>query len=242
MTDSVFLSDLAEPLPVVGATVVLDGSEGRHAATVRRIGPGESVIIADGAGRGVRGTVTASTKSSIDVEVTEILAAAEPVLRITVAQALAKGDRSDIALEMITELGASRIIPWQASRSIVRWHGERADKAHAKWVTTVREATKQSRRLRIPEVAAVASTKQLAAMIIDHDLTVVLHEEADEHFAALQLPRHGSIMIIVGPEGGIAPEELDAFTAAGARPVLISDGVLRTSTAAAVAMAGIQLR
>lgn len=242
MTDPVFLSELADPLPAVGATVVLDGSEGRHAATVRRIGSGQRVIIADGAGRGIRGTVIAAGKSTIDVEVTETLAAEEPPLRITVAQALAKGDRSDIALEMITELGASRIIPWQASRSIVRWQGDRAAKSQARWVGTVREATKQSRRLRIPAVDPVASTKQLATMIADHQLTLVLHEEATLRFADLRLPDHGSIMIIVGPEGGIAPDELDAFAAAGGRPVLISNGVLRTSTAAAVAMAGILLR
>lgn len=242
MTDPVFLSELADPLPEIGATIVLDGSEGRHAATVRRIGAGETVIVADGQGRGVRGTVTGATKTSVDVVVSETLTTAEPERRITVAQALAKGDRSDIALEMITELGVTKIIPWQASRSIVRWQGERAVKSHARWVGTVREATKQSRRLLIPEVASVASTKQLATMIADHQLTLVLHEEARLRFADLDLPDHGSIMIIVGPEGGIAPEELDAFAAAGGRPVLISDGVLRTSTAAAVAMAGILLR
>ncbi|SDT24107.1 16S rRNA (uracil(1498)-N(3))-methyltransferase [Microlunatus soli] len=242
MTDPVFLSELADPLPEIGTTVVLDGSEGRHAATVRRIGPGESVIIADGAGRGVRGTVVATTKTSIDLEVTGLLTSDQPPLTITVAQALAKGDRSDIALEMITELGAGTIIPWQASRSIVRWQGERATKSHARWLSTVREATKQSRRLRVPEVTPVASTKQLTSMIADHELTLVLHEEATERLADLRLPQTGAIMIIVGPEGGIAPSELDAFTAAGGRSVVISDGVLRTSTAAAVAIAGVLLR
>lgn len=200
------------------------------------------MVIADGTGRGVRGTVVATSKSSIEVTVAETMITGTPALSITVAQALAKGDRSDIALEMITELGASTIIPWQAARSIVRWQGERADRSHAKWVGTVREATKQSRRLRVPDVLPVATTKQLAAMISDHQLALVLHEEATTRFADLELPPRGSIMIIVGPEGGIAPDELELLTAAGGRPVLISDGVLRTSTAAAVAMAGILLR
>ncbi|HEY9291156.1 MAG TPA: 16S rRNA (uracil(1498)-N(3))-methyltransferase, partial [Microlunatus sp.] len=225
-----------------GASIVLDGAEGRHAATVRRIGPGESVVISDGAGRGVRGPVIEADKSSITVRVDQTMIIGEPEITITVAQALAKGDRSDIALEMITELGVTKIIPWQAGRSIVRWHGDRALKSRAKWVSTVREATKQSRRLRIPEVTEVASTKQLASMIVDHDLTLVLHEEAKIKFAELELPTAGRIMIIVGPEGGIAAEELAAFAAAGGHPVLVSDGVLRTSTAAAVAISGILLR
>lgn len=242
MTDPVFLGELPDPLPSVGSSVVLDGPEGRHAATVRRIRPGEQVIIADGAGRGIRGPVTEAVKSSITVEVRQTMITPEPKIKIAVAQALAKGDRSDIALEMITELGASMIIPWQSARSIVRWSGDRADKSHAKWQATVREATKQSRRLRIPLVDQLASTRQLATKINDHDLTLILHEEATLRLPELTLPDSGRIMIIVGPEGGIAPDELDLLTAAGGQPVSISDGVLRTSTAAAVAIAGILLR
>ncbi|MBO0812443.1 MAG: 16S rRNA (uracil(1498)-N(3))-methyltransferase [Microlunatus sp.] len=242
MTDPVFLGELPDPLPAAGSAVLLDGPEGRHAATVRRIRPGERVIIADGAGRAIAGPVTEAGRSSITVEVLDQLSAAEPALKITVAQALAKGDRSDIALEMITELGATKIIPWQASRSIVRWSADRADRSRAKWQATVREATKQSRRLRVPVVDAVATTRQLAIKIADHDLTIILHEEADIWLPRLDPPRQGRIMIIVGPEGGIAPDELETLAGAGGKPALISDGVLRTSTAAAVAMAGLLLR
>jgi 16S rRNA (uracil1498-N3)-methyltransferase len=241
VTAPVFLAPLADRL-AVGAVVEVDGAEGRHAATVKRITTGEQVVISDGAGRGVRGPVVATTKTSISVQVEQLLSAAEPAVRITVAQALAKGDRSDIALEMITELGATRIVPWQAARSIVRWTGDRAEKSHAKWVGTVREATKQSRRLRVPAVEQLANTRRLAAMIDDHDLTLVLHEEATVRLPEIEIPAAGSVLIIVGPEGGIAPDELQAFTAAGGRPVSISDGVLRTSTAAAVAISGILLR
>lgn len=242
MTDPVFLGELPDPLPPPGAVVVLDGPEGRHAATVRRIRPGERVTIGDGAGRGISGPVVETTKSSITVEVRETMITPEPALKITVAQALAKGDRSDIALEMITELGVYRIIPWQSARSIVRWSGERAEKSHAKWQATVREATKQSRRLRVPVVDQPVSTSQLAIKINDHDLALVLHEEATTRLPQIRLPQTGSILIIVGPEGGIGPEEIDSLTAAGGTPVSISDGVLRTSTAAAVAIAGILLR
>ena len=199
-------------------------------------------MISDGRGRGVRGPVTEAAKSSITIRVEQTMIIEEPTLQIGVAQALAKGDRSDLACEMITELGATMIIPWQASRSIVRWQGDRAVKSHAKWVNTVREATKQSRRLRVPEVVAVHSTKQLVTAMADHDLVLVLHEDAKINFSDVSVPDQGKIMIIVGPEGGIAPEELETFTAAGARSVRISDGVLRTSTAAAAAIAAILLR
>lgn len=242
VTDPVFLGELPDPLPDVGTPVVLDGPEGRHAATVRRIRPGERVIIADGAGRGISGPVIEAGKSSITVEVQQTMITPDPKIKITVAQALAKGDRSDIALEMITELGATMIIPWQSARSIVRWSGDRADKSHAKWQATVREATKQSRRLLVPLVDQPVNTRQLATKINDHDRTLILHEEATLRLPELALPQVGRIMIIVGPEGGITPDELDLLTAAGGQPVSISDGVLRTSTAAAVAMAGILLR
>jgi len=242
VTDPVFLGDLPDPLPAVGTSIVLDGPEGRHAATVRRIRPGERVIIADGFGRGIGGPVIDAGKSSITVDVRETMIDPEPKIKITVAQGLAKGDRSDIACEMITELGASMIIPWQAARAIVRWSGDRADRAYAKWQATVREATKQSRRLRIPTVDQLATTKQLATKINDHDLTLILHEEATIRLPELALPDTGRIMIIVGPEGGIAPDEVDLLEAAGGQPVSISDGVLRTSTAGAVAMAAILLR
>lgn len=242
MTDPVFLGNLSDPLPAVGSSVVLDGPEGRHAATVRRIRPGEQVIIADGAGRGIGGRVTDAGKSSITVEVQQTMITPDPKIKITVARALAKGDRSDIALEMITELGATMIIPWQSARAIVRWSGDRADKSRAKWQATVREATKQSRRLRIPTVDQLATTKQLVTKINDHDLTLILHEEATIRLPELALPDSGRVMIIVGPEGGIAPDELELLTTAGGTPISISDGVLRTSTAAAVAMAAILLR
>jgi 16S rRNA (uracil1498-N3)-methyltransferase len=242
VSDPVFLADLPDPLPQPGSPVLVAGAEGRHAATVRRIRAGEQVVVSDGYGRGIRGPVIEAGKDSITVRVNRTETADEPAIRITIAQALAKGDRSDLACQIVTELGAVRIVPWQAARSIVRWQADRAAKSHAKWVNTVREAAKQSRRLRVPEVTGATSTRQLAAMISDLDLALILHEEAQAGFADLRLPRAGNVLIIVGPEGGIAPDELDAFTAAGGCPVRVSDGVLRTSTAAAVAMSGILLR
>lgn len=243
MTDPLFLDeDLLDPVPEVGAVFELTGDEGRHAAVVRRIGPGESVLVSDGRGRGVRAVVLAAAKSGLQLRVEEHLVAPAPALEVVAVQALAKGDRSELAVEMLTEMGVGRIWPWQASRSIVRWSAERGDKALARWRGTAREATKQSRRLRVPEVGPVLSTARLVEEIERADLALVLDEDAAVPLRDVVLPVRGRVLLVVGPEGGIAAEELERFTAAGARAVLLSDGVLRTSTAGVVALAGLLLR
>ncbi len=241
MTDALFLGELADS-PALGQRIELTGPEGHHAAAVRRIRVGEQVIIADGAGRAVRGPVTDVGKQSVAVQVAEILTSPERPLRITVAQALAKGDRSELAIEMLTELGVDEVWPWQSSRSIVRWAGERGERSRVKWRSTVREATKQSRRFRVPAVGAVTTTKALAAQVAGFDAVLVLHEDATTPIGEIVLPTAGSLLIVVGPEGGIAPEELTALTGAGATAVTISDGVLRTSTAGVVALASVLTR
>jgi len=242
VTYPLFLADLADPLPAVGARVELTGDEGRHAVVVRRIQVGEVVVLSDGSGRGVRGPVVQVSKTALTVEVVDQLRAPDSALRWVAAQALAKGDRSELAIEMMTELGVTEILPWSSTRSVVRWSGERGDKALARWRATVREATKQSRRLVVPAVSAPVSTRQLTAAVAAADLAIVLHEEAAESLANLALPVGGTVLVIIGPEGGITDEEIDALRGAGAQVVRISDGVLRTSTAGVVALAGLMLR
>lgn len=235
MTRPLFLTELADPLPTPGSGVRLGGDEGRHAAVVKRITAGEEILLADGAGRGLIAEVTAADKQGLDVVVSEHLPGSTPGRRITVAQALAKGDRGELAVEMMTEVGVAEILAWQASRSIVKWTGDRGAKSLRKWASTAREATKQSRRLRVPTVDGPLSTKQLAARVSAADLALVLHEDASESLTRQPLPATGEILLVVGPEGGISAEELEVLTAAGARAVSISDGVLRTSTAGVVA-------
>lgn len=243
VSDPLFLLDrLDDPLPAVGALVHLDGEEGRHAVVVRRLRAGESIILSDGGGRGLRGEIVEVGKSSLTMAVTEQLNTVESGPRYVAVQALAKGDRSELALEMLTEMGVHEVVPWQASRSIVRWSGERTEKSLSRWRSTVREATKQSRRLRVPVVSELVSTTGLVDRIRHADLALLLHEDATTPLSQTDLPVDGEVLIIVGPEGGISPEELAAFAAAGAHPVVISDGVLRTSTAGVVALAGLMLR
>jgi 16S rRNA (uracil1498-N3)-methyltransferase len=244
VTDPLFFSDaLAEPWPAVGSRFTLGGDDGRHAAVVRRIRPGEMVLIGDGRGNGVRGRVVHATKAGLDIEVSQTLTEppSRPV-RFVAAQALVKGDRAELAVEMLTELGIDEIVPWAASRSVVRWTTDRADKSLARWRAAAREAAKQCRRLRIPAVTDPVSTRELMARVGSADLAVVLHEEATESLATIGLPVAGSVLMVVGPEGGITPEELGALVGAGARAVSVSDAVLRTSTAGTVALAGMLLR
>ena len=237
MTAPVFVVDtarLAAASP--GAVVRLEGAEGRHAAAVKRLEPGESVTLTDGLGLGAHGTVTAvHGKDALDVTLATLAEESEPSPRIVVVQALPKGDRGELAVETMTEVGVDVVIPWAASRCITQWKGERGAKALAKWRATAREAGKQSRRLRFPEVREPMTTRQLAPLLAAAALAAVLHEEGAEPLATAPLPTAGDLVLIVGPEGGVSPEELAAFAAAGARPYRLGPSVLRTSTAGVAA-------
>lgn len=241
-SEPLFHAELTDPLPPPGETVLLDGPEGRHAAMVRRIRTGETVVLADGAGRAVSGPVVATGKQTLTVQVAEHRIEPAPGLRYVVAQALAKGDRGELAVELLTEVGVSEIVPWQASRSIVRWSGERGTKALARWRSSAREAAKQSRRLWVPTVTDPLGTAGLARRIADADLALLLHEDAPHPLASVELPSSGEVLLVVGPEGGIAPDELTSLTAAGGRAVLLTPHVLRTSTAGVVGCSGLMLR
>lgn len=236
MTDPLFLHPLT-PDPVVGATVRLDGPEGRHAATVKRLGVGEAILLSDGAGRGVRGEVAGVDRNTVDVTVLEVLTAPERPWHVTVVQALPKGERAELAVEVLTEVGAEAIVPWQASRSIVRWQGERGEKARTRWQSTAREAAKQCRRLDVPVVEPLHTTKQLLSRLASVDHVLVLHESAAVPLWAEPPPIGGTLALVVGPEGGISDDELAALAAVGGRPVGLGDTVLRTSTAGVVALA-----
>lgn len=219
-------------------TVTLDGPEGRHAVSVRRLRVGEQIVLTDGAGNGGVGTVAAvEGKDRLDVAVTDVRAEGVPAPLITVVQALPKGDRGELAVETMTETGVDAVVPWSAARCVTQWRGERGAKALAKWRATAREAGKQSRRLRFPDVAEMAGTKQVAALLAGADFAAVLHEEGSEPLATAALPAEGSIVLVVGPEGGVSPEELAAFAEAGAKPYRLGPSVLRTSTAGTAATA-----
>ncbi|ATL27685.1 16S rRNA (uracil(1498)-N(3))-methyltransferase [Streptomyces formicae] len=221
-----------------GGRYVLDGPEGRHAVSVKRLRAGEDVVLTDGAGRWAQ-CVVLDTEGKDRLVVKLDSYAEEPAEspRVTVVQALPKGDRGELAVETMTETGVDAVVPWTASRCITQWKGERGLKALAKWRATAREAGKQSRRVRFPEVLDAASTKQVAALLAEADFAAVLHEEGSEPLATAELPASGHIVLVVGPEGGVSPDELAAFAEAGAKPYRLGRSVLRTSTAGTAATA-----
>jgi 16S rRNA (uracil1498-N3)-methyltransferase len=240
VTDALFLLEsMAGTRPTVGDEVLVDGTEGHHAVAVRRLRAGERVVVADGSGSGVRGEVVDATKAGLRVQVLEVLDEPAPPVRLVVAQALAKGDRGELAVEMLTEVGVAEVVPWQASRSVARWSADRVDRGLTRWRSTAREAAKQSRRLRVPTVSDPVTTQALVGRLGAADLALVLHEDATDPIAAVTLPAEGEVVVVVGPEGGISPEELAAFDAVGARTVRVGDHVLRTSTAGVVALAAL---
>lgn len=233
------VDDLTHATP--GSTVEVRGDEAHHAVAVRRLAVGESVVLTDGVGRSVTGPIATTGKKVFTVTVETAESAPRPQPTFTVVQALPKGDRGELAVEVLTEVGVDVVVPWAAARSVAVWRGERATKSQAKWSATAREAAKQARRVWHPEVTALAHTPDVTARIASAPLAVVLHEDAAEALSDIVVP-DGEIVVVVGPEGGITPEELDTFTAVGARPVRLGAEVLRTSTAGVVAVGALLSR
>ncbi len=277
MTAPVFLADGAD---LAADLIVLAGAEGRHAATVRRIRPGERADVTDGHGLLAECVVTAAAAGQVELRVQARREVPVPDPLITVVQAIPKGERAELAVETMTEVGVDVIVPWQAERCVARWPADRAPKALGRWRSAAREAAKQARRARVPEVTGLASSADVVARISAAALAIVLEPDArlalsqlalsqlalpqlalpqpalaqrtgsqpagsqpgvpgpeKEKLAPPPLPVSGDIDLIVGPEGGISPGELTAFTDAGATPARLGESVLRTSTAGAVAAA-----
>lgn len=252
MTRPVFLGEDLNPDPAslaAGDRATLGGPEGRHAASVRRIGAGEWVDVVDGRGLRVTCEVAGGDKSSLSLVAREVVHEDAPVPEIVLVQALAKGGRDEAAVEICTEIGVDRVIPWASQRAIVQWKGPKAAKGRAKWEDAARAAAKQSRRAWVPPVEEAKDTRELAAWVRtltdEAGVAFVCHEEAVESLGAAlaraqESRPNGSpparIALIVGPEGGIGPEETEQLVQAGAATIGLGANVLRSSTAGAVAL------
>lgn len=234
MQPPVFLADRAL---LDNDVVVLSGAEGRHAATVRRLRPGERADVGDGAGLVAECVVTGPAPGGLELTVQARREVPRPDPSITVVQAIPKGDRGELAVEEMTEVGVDRIVPWAAARCVPVWQGARGERSLAKWRLTAREAAKQSRRAWLPEVTDAASAGLVAQLISTAALAIVLEPGADVGLGRLSLPESGDMLVVVGPEGGITGEEGAAFRAAGAVACRLGPTVLRTSTAGPVAAA-----
>ncbi|MGV0745751.1 16S rRNA (uracil(1498)-N(3))-methyltransferase [Mycolicibacterium sp. XJ870] len=232
-----------DALPGATELAVVDGDEGFHAANVRRIRVGEEIDLSDGAGALAHCVVEEVTKGRLSARVLDRRTVAPASPLVTVVQALPKSDRSELAVELATEAGADEFIAWQAARCVARWDGPKVEKGLRRWGAVARSAARQSRRAYIPVVDGVVSTAGLVGRVasdVDAGAVVLaLYESATAPITELPLAQADSLMLIVGPEGGISDDEIAALTAAGARPVRLGPSVLRTSTAAAVALGAI---
>ena len=221
-------------------TFLLDGPEGHHAAAVRRLGAGAPLTVTDGAGSGADCVVESVARDALALRISRRRTEPAPVPRIVLAQALVKGDRGELAVELATETGVDAVVPWRAARCVARWdEGPRGAKALARWRNTAREAAKQSRRLWVPPVADPVSTAGLASLVRSAALAVVLDAAAPSGLTDLTLPADGDVVLVVGPEGGISDSESDVLRDAGAQVARLGPTVLRASTAAAAAIAAL---
>lgn len=235
-----------------GDVVRVTGSEARHAVQVVRLGVGERVLVSDGAGRRSLGEIVSAQPTELVVRLGTLEHVPERSPRFVLVQALAKADRDEQAIEAATELGVDAVVPWQAYRSIVKWRGQRpdqgarvdkgaradkADKGRQRWVSVVSAAAKQARRPRVPMVAGLAGLAGVRELVAAAELALVLHEDASEPLAGVELPASGDVVVVVGPEGGISPEELETLAAAGARLVRLGPEVLRSGSAGPAALA-----
>jgi 16S rRNA (uracil1498-N3)-methyltransferase len=235
---------LADSLAGVGAggMVEVTGDEAHHAVAVRRLRVGERLVLTDGAGTVAKGVVESTGKRVFAVRVEEVRREPRPAPEVVVVQAIPKGDRGELAVEVLTEVGVARVVPWGAARSVAVWKGERAVKSLARWRSTAREAGKQARRSWSVEVAEPARTADVVALVAAADLAVVLHEAASTPLASVEVPATGRVVVVVGPEGGLTDEEVDALVGAGAVSVRLGAEVLRTSTAGVAAVAALLSR
>jgi 16S rRNA (uracil1498-N3)-methyltransferase len=226
----------------VGSEIEVGGSEGRHAVTVVRLRPGESVQLGGG-GRRASAVVTQTGRDAFVARVLTVHEEPEPDPRFILVQALAKAGRDEQAIETATELGVDEVVPWQAKRSVVEWRGvDRSEKGRRRWEAVVMAATKQSRRTRIPVVAPLLDLGGAVERVRRAASALVLHEEGERPLMDVDVPTSGNLVLVVGPEGGITPEELDAFAAEGGQPVRLGPEVLRSSTAGPAALAVLSAR
>ena len=254
---------MSAPVFVIGpdqlreSSVVLDGAEARHAATVRRMRVGEPIVVTDGQGRAAVGVVSAVSRDRVVVGVERRLERPAPKPRLVVVQAIPKGERADRAVELMTEVGVDEIVPFTAQRCVARWSADRVDSSLARWRTTAREAAKQSRRWWFPEVGRPVGLDALAERVATSALALVLHEAgegsagsvpaasvsaASVSIGSVPVPNSGDVLLVVGPEGGLTDDEVDRLVVAGATVARLGPTVLRTSTAGAAAAVSILSR
>jgi 16S rRNA (uracil1498-N3)-methyltransferase len=222
----------------VGQTVALQGEEGHHAASVRRMRVGEAIALTDGHSTHARGVVASVAAKSLEVNIESLSTLATPSPRFSLVQALAKGDRDELAVQAATELGVYGVMPWQSERSVSKWEGPKVAKSVARWQSISEEASKQSLRPLFAQVHNPVSSKELAKLISESEAEwLILDPTASQSIASVESSQKSEYFLVVGAEGGITDHELQMFESAGAKRVHLGSGILRTSTAGMAALA-----
>ena len=247
MTLPVFLTET--PLAGASGTITVGPEVAGHAVRVRRMDAGEELELIDGTGVRLRGTIQEGTSESLTLSVTDVTEEPQQRPRLVLVQALAKNDRDIQAIEAATEVGVDAVIPWAAQRSIADWPAKKAHKMAAKWANVLTAATLQARRARVPELGELIRGTAVTQLVTPTSRVIVLDEtESSGLTEAVNDLGEGSttqgdideIVVIVGPEGGITPAEVDALVSAGARTAVLGPTILRASTAGPVALAIVQ--
>ena len=239
MVEPLFISPIPSDTKT-GSKIRIAGAEAKHAMSARRLQVGEAIAVSDGQGNKARGKVSQLSKDFLELDVESLEKLDRPTPQLVLVQALAKGDRDEMAVQACTELGIQTVIPWQSERSVSIWKPEKQDKHRMRWQTIATEAAKQSLRPFIPEVEQVLGTRELAERLKQFDLTLVLDPTSNKALTSVSLAGHQSIAIVVGPEGGISLEELEVFRSAGLSLVGLGSGILRTSTAGVAVVSYLQ--
>lgn len=219
-----------------GSVARLEGDEARHAASVSRLALGEEILVGDGEGVLARATATQVSPREVVLDIHDTTAHPRPTPEVWLVQALAKGDRDELAIQTCTELGVDGIIPWQAARSVSQWKGDKVAKGVARWSKIATEASKQSLRSWIPRVEQPVTTTELARLGESHQI-ILLDPEALDSLSAYIPPRTKRLLVVVGPEGGVEPAERELLLDSGAVDLKLGSTVLRTSSAGPAALA-----
>jgi 16S rRNA (uracil1498-N3)-methyltransferase len=241
VVEPLFISTIASGT-AVGSKIKLSGAEAKHAVSAKRMTKGEAIAVTDGQGLKVRGSVSAVSNEWLEIEVATIEKIPRPATSLVLVQALAKGDRDELAVQAATELGIQGVIPWQSERSISIWKSEKKIKGQLRWQAISAEAAKQSLRPFIPLVEKVVEGAELISRLSAFDLVLILDPTAQNSITDSEIKDFKQVALVVGPEGGISPAELSAFESAGFQRVHMGKGIFRTSTAGVAAVSYLQAR
>jgi len=218
-----------------GATADLDDSAAQHVGRVLRMQPGQELLLFNGDGNDYPATITDAGKKRVEVQVgTAVANTTESPLDIVLGQTLSKGDRMDYAVQKAVEMGVTRIVPLTTERCDVKLKGDREDKRLRHWQSVAISAAEQCGRARVPEILPVMTLQDWFDHTEDCDLRLVLHHRTEQSLETLAKPARVALMI--GPEGGLSPDEITAAENAGFLPVALGPRVLRTETAPVAAM------